>query len=203
METQKSKGAVLTGLIAALAASSCCVPPLIALIAGVGGGASSLSWMEPLRPYLVGLAVIAIGYAWYSHLKTKKAEDCGCDIEKPKFYQTKKFLIAITLFSIISITLPYYSNIFYSNNKREVIISSPENVQEVKFNIEGMTCASCEEHVIQAINKLPGIISVTANAEKGISEVKYDKSKSIIKDIVNAIDGTGYKVSSETITITY
>ena len=77
METQNknSKGAVATGIIAALAASSCCIPPVIAAIAGVGGAAGSLSWMEPLRPYLIGLAVVAIGYAWYNHLKPKKEDD--------------------------------------------------------------------------------------------------------------------------------
>ena len=79
MSTNKksSKGAVTTGVIAALAASSCCIPPVIAAIAGVGGAAGSLSWMEPLRPYLIGLAILAIGYAWYTHYKTKKEDDCG------------------------------------------------------------------------------------------------------------------------------
>ena len=32
------------------------------------------------------LAVIAIGYAWYNHFKPKQADDCGCDIEKPKWF---------------------------------------------------------------------------------------------------------------------
>ena len=77
MKTEKtSKNAAYTGLFAAVAASSCCIPPVIALIAGVGGSASALSWMEPFRPYLIGLAIIAIGYAWYDYLKPKKAEDC-------------------------------------------------------------------------------------------------------------------------------
>ena len=73
MKTEKtSKNAAYTGLFAAVAASSCCIPPVIALIAGVGGSASALSWMEPFRPYLIGLAIVAIGYAWYNYLKPKK-----------------------------------------------------------------------------------------------------------------------------------
>ena len=63
MEVEKiSKNAVYTGLFAAIASSSCCIPPVIALIAGVGGSASALSWMEPFRPYLIALAVVALGY---------------------------------------------------------------------------------------------------------------------------------------------
>ena len=76
MKTEKtSKNAAYTGLFAAVAASSCCIPPVIALIAGVGGSASALSWMEPFRPYLIGLAIIAIGYAWYSYLKPINEDD--------------------------------------------------------------------------------------------------------------------------------
>ena len=71
-KNKNSRGVAATGIIAAIAASSCCIPPVIAAIAGVGGAAGSLSWMEPLRPYLIGLAVVAIGYAWYNHLKPVK-----------------------------------------------------------------------------------------------------------------------------------
>jgi len=55
---KKSKNAAFTGLFAAIAASSCCIPPVIALIAGVGGSAAALSWVEPFRPYLIVLTVI-------------------------------------------------------------------------------------------------------------------------------------------------
>lgn len=77
MEDKKSNRALLTGVIAALTASSCCIPPLIALIAGVGGASSSLSRVEPFRPYLIGFAIVAIAYVWYVHLKPKVEDDCG------------------------------------------------------------------------------------------------------------------------------
>ena len=63
MKTENtSKNAAYTGLFAAIAASSCCIPPVIALIAGVGGSASALSWMEPFRPYLIGLAPLSLRF---------------------------------------------------------------------------------------------------------------------------------------------
>mgnify|MGYP003649763388 FL=1 len=196
MSTEKtSKNAAYTGLFAAVAASSCCIPPVIALIAGVGGGASALSWMEPFRPYLIGLAVLAIGYAWYSYLKTKKVDDC-CEVgAKPKWYQTKGFLIGITLFAAVSISFPYYAHIFYSNNNnKEVIVVSEANVETVNFDIEGMTCSGCEAQVENEVNNLSGIISVSASYDNENATVSFDKSKTTKKDIVKAINGTGYKV---------
>ncbi len=196
MDNQKSsKSAAYTGLFAAIAASSCCIPPVIALIAGVGGSASALSWMEPLRPYLIGLAIVAIGYAWYSHFKPKASDDCGCDIEKPKWYQTKGFLVGITLFSAVSIGFPYYAHIFYPDNSKEVVIVNQSDIQTADFEIEGMTCAACEEHVKHGVHELNGIVEVTANYEKGSATVKFDTSKVSLQEVKKAIDDTDYKVT--------
>lgn len=193
-KTNKSKGAVTTGILAAIAASSCCIPPVIAAIAGVGGAAGILSWMEPLRPYLIGLAVVAIGYAWYNHLKPKKEDDCGCDIEKPKWYQTKGFLVGITLFAAISITLPYYSGIFFSDNKKEVIVVDKNNIQKINVSIEGMTCDACQNHVNSAVNELPGIINVNTSYAEGNAVVEFDNTQTTIVEIEKAVNSTGYKV---------
>lgn len=196
MKTEStSKKAAFTGLFAAIAASSCCIPPVIALIAGLGGSASMLSWMNPYRPYLIGFAVIAIGYAWYNYFKLKNTDDCDCDIdEKPKWYQTKGFLIGISLFATVSIAFPYYSHIFYPDNKKEVVIVSESDIQTVNFDVEGMTCASCEEHVKHAVNELEGIVNVEASFEKAKAKVKFDKTKTSKEDIEKAINATGYKV---------
>lgn len=193
MKKNNSKGAMITGVFAALAASSCCIPPLIALIAGVGGASSSLAWVEPLRPYLIVFAVLAIGYAWYVHLKPKQADDCGCDIEKPKFYQKRGFLIGMTIFAVISITLPYYSSIFYPDNSKEVIIVDSNNISEIEIKIEGMTCDACEHHVDHAVNELNGIIEVNSSYDNGNTMIKFDKSQTNMEEIVEAINSTGYK----------
>ena len=193
MKKEKSKGAAVTGVIAAIAASSCCIPPVIAAIAGVGGASASLSWMEPLRPYLIVLAVVAIGYAWYAHLKPKSADDCGCEIEKPKFYQTRGFLVGMTLFAAISISFPYYSHIFFSDNKKEVLVVDQSNVEKVDVKIDGMTCDACQNHINQSVNSLTGVINVQSSYQTGNAIVEFDKSQTSIKDIEDAVNATGYK----------
>lgn len=198
MSTPKSsKGAVATGVLAAIAASSCCIPPVIAAIAGIGGASASLSWMEPLRPYLIGLAVIAIAYAWYNHLKPKKDDDCGCEIEKPKFYQTKGFLIGITIFAAVSISFPYYSYIFFPKTESKVVIVDANNIALANFEIEGMTCQGCEEEVKHEVAQLPGFIEVQVNHETGKATVKFDKSQTSLEQVVAAINKTGYKVTKQ------
>ena len=76
------------GLLTAIAASLCCITPVLALIAGTSGLASTFSWLEPFRPYFIGLTILVLGFAWYQKLKPKKQIDCNCETEeKPKFIQ--------------------------------------------------------------------------------------------------------------------
>lgn len=193
MSESKSKGAVFTGVIAAVAASSCCIPPVIAAIAGAGGASSSLTWMEPYRPYLIGLAILAIGYAWYSHLKPKQVDDCGCAIEKPKWYQTKMFLISMTLFAALSISFPYYSGIFFPDNAKKIVVENKENIETIEVTIEGMTCDACQNHVDHAVNELEGIVSIKTSYAKGNSIIQFDKTKTDQEEIKKAVESTGYK----------
>ncbi len=192
MEKSNPKGAIFTGIIAAIAASSCCIPPLIALVAGVGGASSSLAWVEPFRPYLIGFAIIAITYSWYTHLKTKPKDDCGCEVEKPKFYQTRSFLMGMTIFALLSITLPYYSHIFYAKPAHTIVLDK-ENIIKADIKIEGMTCAACENHIDHAIYQLDGIITVHSSYDNAYSQVTYDRTKTSKEKIISAINSTGYK----------
>jgi len=201
--TSRSKGAATTGILAALAASSCCIPPVVAAIAGIGGISSGLSWMKPLRPYLIGLAVIAISYAWYSHLKPAKKERC-CDIDaKPKWYQSKGFLIGITIFAAVSIALPSYSGIFFSDHaSQKVIVVNESDVVEASLSIEGMTCTGCEQHVNQTLNNSDGVIEASSSYKTGTATVKFDRTKVSLDQLSKAVEKeTGYKVTDREVKV--
>jgi len=193
-ESSKLLGA---GLLTAATASLCCITPVLALISGTTGLASTFSWMEPFRPYLIGITVLVLAFAWYQKLKPKTQEeiDCACDEdEKPSFFKSKTFLGIVTIFSVFMLAFPYYSKIFYPDNKKDIVIVSQSDIQTVNFDVKGMTCASCEEHVKHAVNKLEGIVNVEAFYKNEKAEVKFDNSKTSKEDIEQAINSTGYKV---------
>ena len=186
------------GLLTAIAASLCCITPVLALVAGTSGLASTFSWLEPYRPYLIGLTILVLGFAWYQKLKPKKQIDCNCETEeKPKFIQSKMFLGIVTAFALVMLAFPYYAHIFYPKTEKQVIVVDKSNVQTVEFTISGMTCASCEEHVNHEVNKLSGIIKSTASFENENAIVEFDNSKTNIAEIEKAINGTGYSVTDK------
>ena len=63
----KSKSGKLAGasILSAVAASLCCITPVLALISGASGVASTFSWLEPFRPYLLGITIFVLAFAWY------------------------------------------------------------------------------------------------------------------------------------------
>ncbi|MBT8386291.1 MAG: mercuric transport protein MerTP, partial [Ignavibacteria bacterium] len=139
---------VVSGLLSAITASLCCITPVLALFAGTSGVASTFSWLEPFRPYLIGLTILILAVAWYQQLKPKKEVDCECDPEdKPKFIQSKTFLGIVTMFAAVMLTFPYYSSIFYASPEKQIIVVDRSDIKTFEFKISGMTCTGCEGHV--------------------------------------------------------
>lgn len=198
MSTDKSNNKTwIAGLLTAAAASLCCITPVLALISGTSGIASTFSWMEPYRPYLLGLTFAVLGFAWYQKLKPEKANiDCACEEEKPSFWQGKTFLGIVTLLAFALVAFPKYSHIFYPQAaKKEIIVVDKNSIQQIAFKIEGMTCEACTEHINLALSKVPGVLEYKTDFKTGSSTVKFDNSKTKEQTIRDAVNETGYKVS--------
>jgi copper chaperone CopZ len=192
---KKDKKLIGAGLLTAIASSLCCVTPVLALISGTSGIASTFSWLEPLRPYLIGFTILVLGFAWYQKLKPKKEIDCDCETDdKPSFIQSKLFLGIVTIFAIVMTAFPYYSSVFYPKYEKEIFIVDKENIQTVNLKIKGMTCTSCEEHINHSVNQLNGILNVKSSYENKNTEIEFDNSKTTIEEIKKAVNTTGYTV---------
>ncbi|MFT4851353.1 MAG: mercuric ion transport protein [Sediminicola sp.] len=189
---------ISTSLLTAITASLCCITPVLAIIVGTSGIASIFSWVEPFRPYLIGLTILVLGFAWYQKLKPKKEIDCECETdERPKFIQSKKFLGIVTGFAILMLAFPYYSGIFYPKTEKQIMVVEKSDLFTTEFKISGMTCASCEEHVNHEVNKLNGIVNSKASYENGNAIIEFDRTKTNEAQIEKAINATGYKVTDK------
>ena len=202
MKTKNEKANKLAGagVITAIVASLCCITPVLALIAGTSGIAASFSWLEPFRIYLITITALVLGFAWYLKLRPGKTKEiqCACEEdEKPSFWQSKMFLGIVTAGAVVMLAFPYYSDIFYPDGKKEVVIVKQNDIQTVRLNIKGMTCTSCNRHVEHAAMEVNGVLAATADYETGNAEVQFDNSKTSKDDIIKSIDATGYEVTGE------
>lgn len=194
---RKEKKLIWTGVLAAIGSSLCCITPLLALVSGATGLASAFTWVEPLRPYLILITFAVLGFAWYQKLKPKKEMACACDEEKPSFFQSKSYLGLMTIFAILMLGFPYLSQSFYRTPSKQVVVVDKANVQKVDFDIEGMTCTSCEAHINHAVNELDGIIRIQTSYESGHTTIEFDESQTNLGAIKEAIASTGYALKNK------
>ena len=76
----------------------------------------------------------------------------------------------------------------------------PIKITTMKFDITGMTCSACAQHVEKAVNKLDGIKTANVNLLTNRLTVEADTSVIGAEDIIAAVEKSGYgaAVSDET-----
>lgn len=63
---------------------------------------------------------------------------------------------------------------------------------EKKFDVSGMTCASCVANVTKAVEKLDGVIDANVNLMTNSMRVNYDENKVNDEKIINSVEKIGY-----------
>lgn len=187
------KTSVLLTILTSASASLCCIVPVLGVIGGSSSLASSVSWLEPSRPFFIGGTVLLLGVAWYQSLKTNRKDDCGCGPDNKSFFQSRKFLGAITILSLLLLSFPTYSRYFMQGNTTAPN-ADQDKTKKITLVVNGMTCVSCEHHLESEVIKLSGIFSVKASYEKKSAVVEYNPLKVDEEKIIAAINQTGYTV---------
>lgn len=198
-EEKTTKAAYGVGIVAAIAASLCCIAPFLALIGGATGISSSISWLAPLRPYLVGTTIVTLCYAWYQSLKTKNDTECtdgSCKTKKKIFFASRTFMVLITFAALFLLALPYYAKVFYPRSQKQVVVVvDKNNIKTVQFRLKGMSCKSCEREVNNELYKVSGVIDAKTSYDKGQSVVQYDSTIANVTQLQKAMADIGYKVA--------
>lgn len=65
---------------------------------------------------------------------------------------------------------------------------------EMNLKVEGMTCDHCEASIQTGVTELAGIDSISANHEDSTAFVRFDSTKTSLKEISEAIAKRGYEV---------
>jgi mercuric ion transport protein len=98
------------GVVGALAATGCCILPMVLFSLGVGGvWIGRLASLAPYQPYFIGFAALSIGYGFrqvYRRPKAACAEDAACAQPLPKRL-VKTALWSATVLVLAAIIYPF------------------------------------------------------------------------------------------------
>lgn len=198
LSQNKERRTIIGVIVAAIAASVCCVGPLVLLALGIGGAwVGNLTAIEPFRPYLMGLTFIILGYAFYKIYRKPKAEECapGSYCANPKSDRINKITLWIsTVFVILLLSFPYITPLLYADQSNAVEQSGfKENIlMEVTLNVPDMYCPACPFTVQKSLIKLDGVISAEASLETKKAVIKFDPTRVTIAQMIDVTTNAGY-----------
>ncbi len=109
-EAGLSKGTLLASIVAAIAASTCCLGPLVLLTLGVSGSwIGSLSAMAPFRPYLMGLTLLLLGLAFRKLYRTPQSCAVDAPCASPANLRRQRVIFWVATVAVLSImAFPWY-----------------------------------------------------------------------------------------------
>jgi len=108
---------LIGGLFAGIAASLCCVGPLVLLSLGVSGAwISNLTALEPYRPLFIAIALIALVIAYlviYQSASDQSCEEGKICAEPASQRWYKNVFWCVVAVVIIAIASPYWISFMY------------------------------------------------------------------------------------------
>lgn len=114
-EPKSGRGPLITGGVAAVLASACCLGPLVLLGLGVSGAwIGNLAALEPYRPLFIGAALVALAFAWRRIYRP--AQDCQpsdvCAVPQVRTaYKVVFWLVALLI--LVALAFPFVLPLFY------------------------------------------------------------------------------------------
>ncbi|MCA1593366.1 MAG: cation transporter [Acidobacteria bacterium] len=200
--------AVGGAVVAAVAASLCCIGPLLFVMLGAGAfGAAGV--FETARPYLLGAAalLLAVGfYRTYFRRDAACAPGEACAIKSVS--RASRAGLWIASVAVLAFALsPYYVGYIAAAfiRKQPPVATTPAAVpatgsessqaslETITVEVENMDCTSCEVPIRAALEKTPGVRAADVSYQRGVARVSYDPRQTDINQIKRAISSTGYK----------
>lgn len=113
--TSNGRGALVVGGVAAALASACCLGPLVLLTVGISGAwIANLTALEPYRPFLIGIAVVALFFAARRIFRPAAACAPGEVCAVPRVRATYKVLFGlVVVLLLVALGYPWVVPYFY------------------------------------------------------------------------------------------
>jgi mercuric ion transport protein len=183
-------------LLGALAASSCCLGPL--LLAAVGaGGAGAAGALGAFRPYLLAgtAAVLAFGF-YFTYRRPKPAAGDACGCERPRANRAGRIALWTTTVLVVLIAAaPPLLAKWAERGRAGSSVGADASTARATILVEGIDCEACAAPMRKALAKVGGFHDLELDIPKQSITVAYAPAPGRLEAYVAAIDGLGYEAT--------
>lgn len=197
-----SRAGLVGAIVAAFAASACCLGPAILAIVGVSG-VGFASALEPYRPVFLGVTAVLLGVGFYASYRKPRAlatgspadaigeapDACGCEMPRAS-RAGRKLLWGATVLAVVFAAYPYAASALSRSSSGASAV--PDGAAVATVRVDGMTCRSCSAGVVDALAQVAGVVHADIDYDAARARVTYDPSRVQPEAFVRAIDELGY-----------
>ncbi|MBI5149920.1 MAG: cation transporter [Candidatus Omnitrophica bacterium] len=189
------KWGFMGAISAAIAASVCCLGPLILVGLGFSGAwIGGLSAFERYRPLSMLITFGFLAFAFYKVYSKPKADCCETDsyCANPKADKINKIALWSVMVLVIGMLVsPNVIGAFASKST----LTQPATTKQVVLNVEGMTCAACSVTVSKSLKRVDGVQEANVTLIPPEAVVTFDPVKVKVEQLVEATKNVGYPSS--------
>lgn len=178
-----SRASLTAAVIAAVAASACCLGPVILALIGVSGVGLAAT-IEPYRPIFLGVTAVLLAVGFYLVYRRPRAaataataasvdpDNCECDAPGAKRSGKLMLWVATTLAALFAV-YPYIAGATATTEATGSAEATAES-REVTLRVEGMTCAGCATNITNKLAATPGVVRAKVSYDDKTAIVLYD-----------------------------
>jgi copper chaperone CopZ len=185
--TRTSSIPIVGAVLAALAASACCLVPAVLAIVGVSGAGAS-SALAPYRPLFLAITGIAIAAGFWFAYRPVPADACGCGPSVSR----RRTRIALWLSTLLAIAFAAYPLVIDANASSHARARGPN---EIRLHVTGMDCGSCTKVLTKRLSRIPEVATVDVDYDRELAVVTYDGKRDISQALIEAVDDVGYQAT--------
>jgi mercuric ion transport protein len=197
----KGKLALGGSALSAVAASLCCIGPLVAVLVGASGFAAA-GLFAKWRPLFLAIAALLLGAAWYLAYRPK-ADHCsteGCP-QNSVVKWNKVILWLATAFVIATAAFPTFSGAAARLlTPVAASDSGPSQVElaRLQVSIPSMDCGACAVGIQTKLKKQDGVQTAQVDFATKRAVIRFDPGKLSPEKVTALIDETGFKAEPAT-----
>lgn len=184
----------LAGAVAgALAASICCLGPLVLVTLGATGAwIGGLAALEPYRPLFVLAAVGLLGFAFRREYRRPPADACspGSICSAPGARRGARFGLWVVAALVVGLlVLPYVAPRLLAT---PTTAPAPQRTANVTFAVDNMTCGGCVATVTKVLRGVPGVLAAHVTLEPPRATVRFNPARVAPERLAAASAAVGY-----------
>ena len=182
------------GVLAGIAASLCCIGPLLSLSLGLGSFAAS-AWFARWRPVLLAVTFVFLGLAWWLTYRRPKADCADGSCARPP---GKGARTSLWLGTLVALGAAVYPSLPAANHR---IIAAAVAAGDARFSvlIPTMDCPPCAKGIEASLGRAPGVKQAAVDYDTKAAVLVYDPSVTSREKLLALIDASGFPAERSTL----